>query len=264
MRRAVVLSTILLLSASASGCKAKKLQAELDQVRAQLSDTEGQLAAERDAKAKVQAENKTLQARIVELESEITQLKAQIEDLARQQGLTVAELEELRKEKAKREAELKVYKDLFAQLKKLIDSGKIEVVFRRGMLVVKLPSAVLFDSGKTSLKTEGQQALAELVPALQSVGNRQFLVAGHTDNIPIKTARFKNNWELSTSRAVVVVMELVNLGYPSSQIGAAGYAEFDPIGDNASEEGRASNRRIEIILMPTLGEIPGLRQLLES
>ncbi|RMG94002.1 MAG: chemotaxis protein MotB [Deltaproteobacteria bacterium] len=246
------------------GCKRKELEAELARVKDQLAAVESERDAEKRKNQQLSAENQSLKEKIAELEAEIRQLTAQIEDLAKKAGVTAKELAELRAEKAKREKELQVYKDLFAKLKAMIDAGTIEVEFRKGRLVVKLSNAILFDSGRTDLKEEGKAALANLVPALKSVGKRDFLVAGHTDNVPIKTARFKSNWELSTARAVTVVKYLVEQGYPPTQLGAAGFAEYDPIADNSTEEGRAKNRRIEIILMPNLGEIPGLRKLLKG
>jgi chemotaxis protein MotB len=257
-------SAVLFASVALVGCKRKELEAELAKVRDQLSQTESALDAEKKSNAQLQEENQSLQSKIAEMEEEIRQLEAQIADLAKKQGMTAKELAELRAEKAKREKELQVYRDLFAKLKALVDAGTIEVEFRKGRLVVKLSNAILFDSGKTELKPEGDAALAKLVPALKSVGKREFLVAGHTDNVPIKTARFKSNWELSTARAVTVVKALVEQGYPASQIGAAGFGENDPVASNTDETGRAKNRRIEIVLMPNLGEIPGMRQMLKG
>ncbi|HLT37584.1 MAG TPA: OmpA family protein, partial [Enhygromyxa sp.] len=98
---------------------------------------------------------------------------------------------------------------------------------------------------------EGQQALAQLVAPLKEV-NREWIVAGHTDNVPIKTAKFSSNWQLSTARATEVVNYMIDNGMPADRIGAAGYAEFDPVADNSTPEGRSQNRRIEIILMPTI------------
>jgi chemotaxis protein MotB len=225
--------------------------------RDQLAKTEADLSKERE-------QRQSFEARVAELETELAQINAQLEDLANKHGVTAQELAELRAEKAKREKELKVYKDLFSQLKALVDAGTIEVIFRKGRMVVKLSNAILFDSGKARLRTEGLDAVARLVPALKSVGNREFLVAGHTDNVPIRTARYKNNWELSTARAVAMVTAMIEQGYPANQLGAAGFGEFDPIGDNAGEEGREQNRRIEIILMPNLGEIPGMKEMLRG
>ena len=263
MRRA----TFLLLISSlwlVGGCKAKKLQAELDRTKSELSQTNADLDKSRSENDALSKKNQSYEKRIGELEGELTQLNAQIEDLAKQQGMSAKELAELRAEKAKRESELKVYKDLFGRLKALVDAGTIEVIFRKGRLVVKLSDSILFDSGKTKLRPEGLAAVALLVPALKSVGDREFLVSGHTDNIPIKTARFKSNWELSTARAVVMVDAMIEQGYPGAQLGAAGFGEFDPTADNSTPETRAQNRRIEIVLMPLLGDIPGMQEMLKK
>jgi chemotaxis protein MotB len=264
------LVAVLLLSTLAmSGCKRKELEAALAEANTKLDATQGELRAEKGKNEKLTAENQSLERKIGELESQIRKLNADIKvledqnaDLARKAGATADELKKLRDEKAKRLAELQVYKDLFGKLKALVDAGTIKVEFRKGRLVVKLASSILFDSGKTELKPEGQTALANLATALKSLSDREFLVAGHTDNVPIKTAKFKTNWDLSTARAVEVVQFLITQGMSSKNMGAAGYGEFDPVGDNASEEGKAQNRRIEVILMPLLGDIPELREML--
>ncbi len=265
----IIAIALLLSSLTLTGCKRKELEAALAEANKKLEATEGELGAERGKNKKLADENMSLQQKIAELETQIQKLGNDIKiledqnaDLARKAGATQEELKALRAEKAKRMAELQVYKDLFAKLKALVDAGTIQVEIRKGRLVVKLASSILFDSGKTELKTEGQAALTNLAAALSSLSDREFLVAGHTDNVPIKTARFKNNWDLSTARAVEVVQFLISQGMTSSNIGAAGYGEFDPVGDNSSEEGKAQNRRIEVILMPLLGDIPELREMI--
>lgn len=261
MRRTLslcLLTSLLVLP----GCG--KLKDELARTQKELADTRAKLGAANSDNEKLKGENQTYKERIAQLEGENAQLTAQIDDLAKQQGLSSKELAELRAEKAKRDAELKVYKDLFSKLKALVDAGTIEVMFRKGRMVVKLSDAILFDSGKTKLRPEGLAAVQQLAPALKSVGDREFLVSGHTDNIPIKTARFKSNWELSTARAVVMVDTLIENGYPAAQLGAAGFGEFDPVADNSTPESRAQNRRIEIVLMPLLGDIPGMQEMLKK
>jgi chemotaxis protein MotB len=262
MRRVLLITTLATLSTF--GCKRKELEAALAETEAQLTKVRGELDASRKENTELTAENQTYQERIAELEGEVTQLNAQIEDLAAKSGMTANELAELRKEKAKREQELKVYRDLFSQLKALVDAGTIEVMFREGRMVLKLSNAILFDSGKTQLRPEGETAVGKIVPALLSVGKREFLVSGHTDNVPIKTARFKSNWELSTARAVSMVNVMIAAGYPPDQLGAAGFGEFDPVASNDTEDGKELNRRIEIVLMPTLGDIPGMQEMLKK
>lgn len=262
MRRFALLLPVVALTAS--GCKKDELQAALDEANAKLADSQAQLDKERKSNQELSAENQRLQDKIAELEEEIRQLNTQIDQLAKEAGVTKAELEELRKEKAKREKELAVYKNLFAELKALVDAGTIKVVFRKGRLVVELASSILFESAKASLSDEGREALTKLAKALASVKDRDFLVAGHTDDRPMRSARYKSNWELSTARAVEVVNHLIDQGMPPQHIGAAGFGEFDPVGDNKTEQGRAQNRRIEIILMPNLGDIPGMKEMLQG
>lgn len=262
MRRALLaisVSTLLL----APGCKRKELEQQLAETQKKLTDTESALSKQKQDNERLRGENQSYQERIAELEEEVRQLERQIEDLAAKAGTTAKELAELRAEKAKREKELLVYKNLFDQLKALVDAGTIKIAFRKGRMVVQLSNAILFDSGKSKLREEGQDTIASLATALMKV-DREFLVAGHTDNVPIKTARFPSNWELSTARAVSVVKGLIDNGYPANKLGAAGYGENDPVGDNATEEGREQNRRIEIILMPNLGEIPGMKEMLQG
>ncbi|HTJ81780.1 MAG TPA: OmpA family protein [Polyangiaceae bacterium] len=166
-----------------------------------------------------------------------------------------AELAELKRQKAAADARLRQMDDLSKRFKKMIDSGKLEVTVRRGQIVLALETDVLFDPGKTEIKTDGKTALKEVADAIKTVPGRRFQVAGHTDTTPIKTKEFPSNWELSTARAVTVVKLLASEGVKASVLSAAGYAEFDPVGNNATNPGRAKNRRIEIVLLPTTDEL---------
>jgi chemotaxis protein MotB len=88
-----------------------------------------------------------------------------------------------------------------------------------------------------------------------TLDDRELAVAGHTDNVPIATERFASNWELSAARAIAVVKFLIENGLKAQNLSAAGYGEFDPIADNGSTDGRARNRRIEIVLQPNIAEL---------
>ena len=90
---------------------------------------------------------------------------------------------------------------------------------------------------------------------LATLADRRFQVAGHTDDVPIDTDRFPSNWELSTARALEVTRFLIGHGLKSTNVSAAGYAEFDPVASNADPHGRAKNRRIEITLQPNIDEM---------
>jgi len=115
---------------------------------------------------------------------------------------------------------------------------------------------ILFDPGKDDLKKEGKAALETVTKILVGIQGRALQVAGHTANVPIKSKKFRSNWELSASRAVNVTRFMIENGMDPVRLSAAGYGEFDPVGDNATPEGKQQNRRIEITLMPSLEELP--------
>jgi chemotaxis protein MotB len=192
---------------------------------------------------------------LADAQKDIADLKTKLDALQSGKSGDASELEELRRQRAAAEARAKLFDDLVEKLKKMIDAGKLEVSMRRGQIVLGLGTDVLFDLGKTDLKPEGEQALVEVAKVLRTLPTRRFQVAGHTDNLPIKTKEFPTNWELSTARAVVVVKLLLKEGVAASVLSAAGYAEFDPIGSNAAVPGRARNRRIEIVLVPNVEDL---------
>ena len=191
------------------------------------------------------------------LKDQLDSIGADRDALARKLGATKKEIEELRKARAAAEARTRTFRQLLARLKSMISSGKLKVEIRKGRMIVKMSDKILFDPGKKKLKKDGKAALKQLAAVLKDIG-RDYLVAGHTDNIPIKTRRFRSNWELSAARAVEVVKFLQAEGIDPKQLAAAGYSEYDPVGDNSTDDGRRSNRRIEIVLMPNLGELPSI------
>ncbi len=173
------------------------------------------------------------------------------------------ELDELRAEHAESEKRLAAFKALTEKFQKMIDSGKLSIVLRHGRMVVKLPAGVLFASGSAELSKEGKDALRDVATILRTVHDRRFMVAGHTDNLPIDPravppSPFKNNLELSTARALAVTQHLISSGMNPTRLVAAGYAEHEPVRENSTEPGRQENRRIEIVLMPNVTELIGV------
>lgn len=166
-----------------------------------------------------------------------------------------ARLEELRRAQAAAENRAKLFRSLALKLKKMVDSGELSIQLREGRMVLTLPNDVLFDSGKAKLKPAGKKAVQQVAAVLSTVGERDFQVAGHTDNEPIRISGYSSNWHLSTARALEVVSLLEELRLPPKHLSAAGYGEFDPVADNGSAEGRSKNRRIEITLQPNIEEL---------
>ncbi len=200
----------------------------------------------------------TLKQRLEKLGQNVDGLIKERAQLSQAMADTAARLEELRKQKAAADARAATYRDLVAKLHSMIDSGQLKVVTRGGRMIIALPNDILFDSGRTDVKADGKAALAKVAQVLASVPDRGFLVAGHTDNVPIRTEQFPSNWELSTRRAVEVVHYLVAQGLSPKVVAAAGYGEFDPIVANDTSEHRAQNRRIEIVLQPNISDLPPL------
>jgi chemotaxis protein MotB len=208
---------------------------------------------------------KTLDDKIKELQGQLGQLdeasKAKESELGKVKGdmaATESELAELRRQKEAAEKRIAAYKALQDKFRALVDTGKLQVVFRNGQMTLKLPSGILFPSGSAKLSKDGEKALADVTSVLMQFKDRRFVVAGHTDNQPIKTSEFPNNWYLSTARANSVVQFMIKQQFPAKSLGAAGYGEFDPVADNSTDAGREQNRRIEIILVPNLEELPSL------
>lgn len=118
-------------------------------------------------------------------------------------------------------------------------------------ITLRIDDNLLFKSGQAELTEGGGDVIASLVPTLESFEG-QISVEGHTDNIPIATARFPSNWELSTARAIAVLRYLSAAGIPESRLRAVGYADTQPLESNDTAEGRAANRRVELLLKQTL------------
>jgi chemotaxis protein MotB len=236
----------------------EKKNAELDQQwKATLAEREG-LQKALDGSTALTGE---LKQRLEKLGQNVDKLTSEKGQLAKSLEDAKVRLEELRKQKLAAEERAATFRNLMQKLRAMIDAGQLKVIIRDGRMLIALESDVLFDSGKTNLKPAGEAALAKLAPVLAGITDRKYLVAGHTDDVPIKTARFPSNWELSTARAVEVVRFLVASGMKPQQMAAAGYGEFDPVVRNDSSEHRTQNRRIEIVLQPNLSDLPSLENV---
>jgi chemotaxis protein MotB len=244
-------------------------QSEIGKLRQDLDDAQAQMQA-RDQKlsdAAMTAHN--LQTNLDEatainakLRAELERLGKNVDQMLQEKGTLAkalddakARLGELRKAQAAAEARAQLFEQFVQKFKTMIDAGQLKITTRNGRLVLQLPNDVLFDSGQTAIKAAGKDALVHVAGVLKTVPGRTFQVAGDTDNVPIQTARFPSNWELSTARAVEVVKLLIAQGVNAQALSAAGYGEFDPVAGNDAVEGRARNRRIEITLQPNLDEL---------
>ena len=187
-------------------------------------------------------------------------------EISKQLQNTNAELREklaVREAEAKRlksdkEAELDklkaTYDELVGSLKGEIEAGEIQIRRMKDRLSVNLESKVLFDSGKADLKGSGIEVLRKVGAQLAKIEDKRIQIEGHTDNDPIGgklKEKFPTNWELSANRALAVVHFLQSeVSIDAQKLSGAGYGEYQPAALNDTAEGKAVNRRIEIVLLP--------------
>jgi chemotaxis protein MotB len=127
--------------------------------------------------------------------------------------------------------------------------GRVQTRMDGRGLIISLGEGGFFDSGSDMIKPAGLALLDTIATSLVSVGN-QLRVEGHTDNIPIRNSKFPSNWELSTARATAIVAYVIGkFGFEPTRFSAAGYAEFRPVASNDTAEGRARNRRVDIVVL---------------
>lgn len=165
---------------------------------------------------------------------------------------------------AKAQARLKALKDLLEDLKPLIDRGLLSVEVVDGRVVLGMTADVLFPSGSAELSADGKKTIGELTQALRRRTSEQnFQIEGHTDNEPIHTAEFPDNWHLGAARAITVLEFMIDQGFPKDRLSAATFGETQPVASNMGV-GKAQNRRIEIVVLPDLNDLPGSKQLLDA
>lgn len=196
----------------------------------QLEEKERKLAIESD--------------RLAKLQNELAERSNQINEL---QGLIDA-----------KEAQMQQLKNAISSALLSFEGKGLTVVQKNGKIYVSMENKLLFDSGSWAVGSEGKNAVEQLAGVLSKNPDINVLIEGHTDNVPYTGATVIDNWDLSVKRATAIVRILQNKGVNPTQITAAGRSEYVMVGSNATPEGKAKNRRIEIILAPNLDEISKL------
>ena len=196
----------------------------------QLEEKERKLALESD--------------RLEKLQNELAQRSNQINEL---QGLIDA-----------KEAQMQQLKNAISSALLNFEGKGLTVVQKNGKIYVSMENKLLFDSGSWAVGSDGKVAVEQLASVLSKNPDINVLIEGHTDNVPYTGTTITDNWDLSVKRATAIVRILQNKGVNPTQITAAGRSEYVMVGSNATPEGKAKNRRIEIILAPNLDEISKL------
>lgn len=241
---------------------AVKLREDKTELQKSISTLNDRLVTSLQQNSKLQRNLLAAHANQERQEGNLDRHQQQLADLQLTNEQLLATVQELNysleKEKIAKEARLakikSTYNQLVGALEEEIKRGEVTISNLEGQLSVNLLNKILFDSGKTTIKKEGQKVLKSLGNVLGNFPDKALQIEGHTDNVHISSnlkELYPSNWELSTARATNVVHFLQDkVGLPGKRMIAAGHSEYHPIASNETATGRAQNRRIQILLVP--------------
>lgn len=259
------------------------LNESYNNLKAEKEKLEQELAATKERLAKLQSSYDALEANsssalaenskrnrelLAELEAKENALateKARLEKLEKDLAARSKRVNELEGVIAAKDAKMNALKNSLSKALTNFEGKGLTVEQRDGKVYVSMENKLLFSSGSWSVGTEGKKAVAQLASVLAENPDIAVLIEGHTDNVPYNgNGQLTDNWDLSTKRATSIVQLLrQNSGIDPQNLTAAGRGEYAPIASNDTAEGRAKNRRIEVILTPKLDEINKLLQEME-
>jgi len=244
------------------------LTKDLNSAKADLAKQKADLAAEQKKYKVLQDSynaleknsNDALESNMAKNRELLAQLEAKSKKLAEEQARldkTANRLNELEAMIAAKEAAMKKLKETLSKALNGFEGKGLTVEQKNGKVYVSMENKLLFNSGSWAVGTEGKKAVVELGKVLGDNPDLSVLIEGHTDDDPYAgSGAITNNWDLSTKRATAIVAILSeNDKINKQKLTAAGRGEFSPLASNATPEGKAKNRRIEIILTPRLDEI---------
>jgi len=199
--------------------------------------------------------------KVANLEKEKAMIQSDLQNVSSNAETTIANSKMTIAEQAKRLKDLQdliqAQKDVMNKLKKTVADAlvnfkpdELSVTVKDGKLYVSLQEKLLFKSGSAIVDPKGKEALKSLATVLNATPDIQVMIEGHTDTVPIR-GKFEDNWALSVARATSIVRILTeDYNVDSHRVIASGRSEFYPVADNKTTEGRAKNRRTEIVLRP--------------
>jgi chemotaxis protein MotB len=243
------------------------LNKELKLVRLELYEAEEKIKNLDAELIKLQQTNTRLNEKLTDLQSKNTYLKNINLKLSKNIERLSQNLEQLNNDLQKKKSVIKLQNKVIrllddtkntiaTSLKEEIEAEEIELVEMKDTLKVVFIDKILFDSGSVEINEKGRKILLVVADSIRAHKDQNLLVEGHTDNTPLGPAlkeRFPSNWELSTARAAAVVRFFQKEGQlQPERLSARGYSYYRPVASNQNKEGRHQNRRIEIILGPSM------------
>lgn len=247
----------------------EQLQQDLDRTQSKLYKLEESFKALEANSTSALAENsKRNRELLAELERKETALKAEndrLENLKKDLAERSSRIEALEKIISAKDAKMNALKNSLSKALTNFEGKGLTVEQRNGKIYVSMENKLLFGSGSWSVGSEGSQAVAQLGKVLAENQDISVLIEGHTDNVPYNgSGALIDNWDLSMKRATAIVHILEeNKRIDPQNLTAAGRGEFAPVASNETGEGKAKNRRIEVILTPKLDEITKLLEDME-
>ena len=260
----VLVSSSLILSFSFISCgPGKKLlssRAKVENLQIDSINTHNQLVDCNALVKNLNADKTSLLNDKASLQNENMSVAYDLKELSTQSKLTIAD--QARRLKSL-QLIIQAQKDVMSKLKNSIadalmnyPTDELSIYIKDGSVYVSLQEKLLFKSGSDVVDPKGKEALKSLAQVLNNTKDINVLIEGHTDNIPIKSKLFQDNWDLSTARASSIVRILTkDNGFDPNRITASGKSEFHPVKANDTVEGRSGNRRTEVILSPDLKEL---------
>lgn len=271
MKKIIVFGSVIALLFSS--CVSQKKYAELENQHKNTQDLLNSATVKLNSCLEDRA---SLQAKANSLESQVASLNATNKDLIRSIGdftdLTKKGAENLEKSlESLKEKDLTIRKlndavtrrdsvnlALVQSLKGAIgnlDDTDIEISVEKGVVYVNISDKLLFSSGSYNITSRAKEVLGKVAQVVKSKPDFEFLVEGHTDNVPISREGIKDNWDLSVLRATSVVRMLQkDFGVDPARMTAGGRGEYIPVASNASAEGKSKNRRTRIVVLPKLDQ----------
>lgn len=239
-----------------------ELQAAQDQIAASAAELDGLRAAKAAAEgdlAKAQVDASTLKADLAAAEASLAERNRELAEAGTKAGDLESKLRAAEGELAKARQDLDIVQTSLREREGAVDKLRdelkalnIELEETSRGLTMTIADELIFTPGKADLSTGGSSVIEKVAATIRTnFPNRELLVEGHTDNVPIKSSGWKSNWELGAARALTVVHALADKhGFDPAKMSATTYGEFRPTAPNATEEGRASNRRSVIVILP--------------
>ena len=246
MRQIIGLLILCLALGSFQSCVSKKkfdeLQAAKDATDQQLAETQAQLQS-------LQEENEELQAT---LESEKERLNTEIPSIKEDLDATKSQMAQVEEKLNMTEEELTALREEIDGIFGAYEDSGLSLEERDGRLYVMTDASTTYRTGSAALTRSERDAIGELAETLKNNPELKILVEGHTDNQKYPSGGY-DNWDLSISRAMGVVRELLRQGVNPDQVAAVGRGETMPVGDNSTADGRSENRRSVVAPDPALG-----------